>query len=246
MPTEADYLSRYDASRFRAPLATVDMAIFCVHEDRLHVLLVRRASFPARGEWALPGGFVDVGIDPDIDATAARKLVEKTGVDSPYLEQVATVGNANRDPRGWALTVLYFALIDHAALAPASAGVEEAGWVPLDDAMKRTLAFDHHALLVQATRRLRAKARYSALPLKLLPPEFTLAELQHVFELLLGARLESKSFRRRILSADLIAETGRMQPTARRPARIYRLVSEIGEDFTFPGLIHTKPPDEPA
>lgn len=243
MSTEADYLASYDASHYKAPLSTVDMAIFCIQDEALHVLLVRRAAHPAKGEWSLPGGFPDLKADPDLDATAFRKLQEKTGLRSPYLEQVATVGGARRDPRGWALTVLYFALVDHAALAPQSTQVETAAWVPLDAALKRDLAFDHHDLLVLATRRLRSKARYSALPLGFMPSEFTITELQRVFEILLGTELERKSFRRRILSADLLQETGRMQPTARRPAKVYRLARPVEEDFTFPGLIHSKPPD---
>jgi 8-oxo-dGTP diphosphatase len=244
MPTEADYLARYDARDFDAPLATVDMAIFCIRDDALHVLLVKRNGFPAKGEWALPGGFIDLNADAAIEDAAFRKLEEKTGVRSPYLEQVLTVGNGQRDPRGWALTILYFALIDHAALAPASEQVEEARWVRLDLALDRKLAFDHHDLLVQATRRLRAKARYSALPVGLMPPEFTLSELQRVFEILLDAELERKAFRRRILDADLLEETGGMQKTARRPAKLYRLARALDESFTFPGLIHSKPPGD--
>ncbi len=241
MSKEEEYLASYDASKFDAPLATVDMAIYCVHAEKLHVLLVKRAAFPAKGEWALPGGFIDIKSDADVDASAARKLAAKTGISTSYLEQVCSVGRADRDPRGWALTVLYFALIDHAALAPDEASVEQAEWVPLEDALSRKLAFDHHDLLMRATQRLRGKARYSALPLKLMPAEFTLAELQHVFEILLGTDLESKSFRRRILSSELIEETGNLRPTARRPAMLYRLKGEIEEDFAFPGLIHAKP-----
>jgi len=241
MSREADYLAGYDPSRFPALLTTVDMAIFCIRDGKLHVLLVQRASFPARGEWTLPGGFVDPTGDINLEATAGRKLTEKTGVMTPYLEQVCSVGNSTRDPRGWSITVLYFALIDQAAVAPGNADVEAVQWVPLEEALDQTLAFDHCELLRRATRRLRAKARYSALPLKLLPSQFTLAELQQVFEVLLGAKLERKSFRRRILSANLLEETGRLQPTSRRPAMVYRLIREVDEDFAFPGLIHSKP-----
>ncbi|MBO6796960.1 NUDIX domain-containing protein [Maricaulis sp.] len=238
---ERKFLDAYDASAFAGPLATVDMAIFCIREDALHVLLIKRGNHPDKGRWALPGGFVDTSRDADTHATALRKLSEKTGVKTPYLEQVVTVGGADRDPRGWALTVLYFALIDHAALSPANENVEEAEWVEVHEALERELAFDHRELLTRAARRLAYKARYSALPLRLLPAEFTLVETQRVFEILLGARLEKKSFRRRILAADIVEETGQTRPSARRPAQLYRLTREIEEDFAFPGLIHTKP-----
>jgi ADP-ribose pyrophosphatase YjhB (NUDIX family) len=91
------------------------MAIFSVDAGQLQVLLIKRSNFPQKDKWALPGGFVDLSKDQDLMATAHRKLVEKTGLQSPHLEQVATVGNATRDPRGWAVTALYFALIDFKA-----------------------------------------------------------------------------------------------------------------------------------
>lgn len=238
---ERKFLEAYDASKFAGPLATVDMAIFCIRDDALHVLLIKRGNHPDKGRWALPGGFVDTRRDADTHATALRKLSEKTGIATPYLEQVVTVGGSKRDPRGWALTVLYFALIDHAALNPDSDNVEDAEWVDVHEALTRDLAFDHRDLLTRAARRLADKARYSALPLKLLPAEFTLVETQRVFEILLGAPLEKKSFRRRILAADIVEETGRTRPSARRPAQLYRLTRDIQEDFAFPGLIHTKP-----
>ncbi len=110
--TEQEFLASYDRRDYDAPLLTVDMAIFSVFNGQLQVLLIKRPNFPAKDQWALPGGFADLTHDQDLMATAYRKLVEKTGISSPYLEQVASVGNAKRDPRGWAVTILYFALID--------------------------------------------------------------------------------------------------------------------------------------
>jgi 8-oxo-dGTP diphosphatase len=229
---EKEFLATYDRREFLAPLTTVDMAIFAIIENQLHVLLVERSNFPAKGQLALPGGFIDERSDPDIAATAHRKLVEKTGVASPYLEQVETIGNATRDPRGWSVTILHFALIDH-TLAKPSTGNEIARWVPVTEAINATLAFDHLLLLNKALDRLRNKTRYTALPLRLMPAEFTLSELQHVFEIVLGTTLEKKSFRRRVLDANIVNEVGEQRTTGARPAALFR-VGELPTDFTFP------------
>src|SRR5580700_9145914 len=99
---------------FERPLTTVDVVIFSVRAEDLTVLLVQRPSEsgePFPGKWALPGGFIDAARDSDLEACARRKLVEKTGIDPPYLEQLGSVGNATRDPRGWSVTHVYFALM---------------------------------------------------------------------------------------------------------------------------------------
>src|SRR5262245_9847522 len=96
--------------RFPRPLVSAGASIFSVAEGELRVVLMKRGGEPYRGEWALPGGFVDVARDADLEATARRKLEDKTGVAAPYLEQLGTFGSAARDPRGWTVTVAYFAL----------------------------------------------------------------------------------------------------------------------------------------
>ena len=104
------------------------------------------------------------------------------------MEQVASVGNAKRDPRGWAVTILYFALIDfnayqHQALA------EYSEWVPVAKAKDLALAFDHNELLSLALERLTSKTRYTALPASLMPE---LTELQTIYEIILGQSLDKK------------------------------------------------------
>jgi 8-oxo-dGTP diphosphatase len=234
--SESGFLSRYRRADFLGPLTTVDTAIFGIVDGDLSVLLIQRPEHPARGRLALPGGFIDEALDVDIAATAHRKLLAKTGVISPYLEQVETVGNATRDPRGWSLTVLFFALIDHAAsLGAATLGQqpEKPRWVPVTEAVQADLAFDHSILLDKSLARLRNKTRYSALPLRLMPTEFTLGELQRVFEIVLGSSLEKKSFRRRVDDAGLIVETGGRRTGSHRPAALFR-IGELPDDFVFP------------
>ncbi len=206
------------------PLVSVDLAIFTVREGALQALLVRRPECPGEPyprRWALPGGFVDVSLDKDLLATARRKLLEKTGVASPYLEQLGSWGSAERDPRGWSTTHVYFALIPAPEKLAAGGNAADAAWFPIDGLPSR-LAFDHGELLEAALARLRGKVEYTSLPVHLLPAEFTLSELQGVFETVLGRPLEKSAFRTRILAADFLEEVPRRREGANRPAQLYR------------------------
>ncbi len=234
--TESDFLKSYNPKDFDAPLCTVDMAIFAVEDGDLKVLLIRRSEHPHKDRWALPGGFCDLVKDETIDDTAHRKLIEKTGIESPYLEQVESIGNSKRDPRGWSITLLYFALIDFGKLKQGNEK-EETQWLSIDKALDLDLAFDHGLLLRKAINRLRHKTRYSALPIGLMPDNFTLTELQNMFELILGSSLQKKSFRRRIEASGLLIETGDMRHTARRPAALFKRTDGFTQDFIFPGLL---------
>lgn len=236
MMTEKEFLKSYNSKDYDAPLCTVDMAVFAVEEGELKVLLVKRGEHPHKNRWALPGGFADLKRDLSLEATAHRKLFDKTGVKSPYLEQVESIGNASRDPRGWSVTLLYFALIDFEALKEVSQG-GTSEWVPLMQALETKLAFDHGELLKKAANRLRHKTRYTALPISLMPEHFTLTELQIMFELILGGSLQKKSFRRRIEASNLLIETGEMRATIRRPAALYKRSKQFQKDFVFPGLL---------
>ena len=208
---------------FPRPLTTVDVVIFAILDDGLGVLLVQRPAgegepFPL--SLALPGGFVDVAKDRDLAACAARKLKEKTGVTSPYLEQLGSWGSAVRDPRGWSATHAYFALI------PADAGLltSDARWHPIREGkLKTKLAFDHSDILANAIQRLRNKVEYTSLPAYLMPAEFTLPDLQRVYEIVLDRPLEKSAFRTRILSADIIEPVAKMRRGPNRPAQLYRL-----------------------
>jgi ADP-ribose pyrophosphatase YjhB (NUDIX family) len=216
-----------------APLTLVDVVIFAVRDERLHVLLVRRAEAPFAGRWALPGGFVDVARDADLEAAARRKLEEKTGVHSPYLEQLGSFGDARRDPRGWSATHVYFALLASAAVAlQAGANAEEARWFAIaGERVREPLAFDHGRIVAAAVARLRAKTEYTALPVHLVPGEFTLAELQRVHEVILERKLDKSAFRTRALAADFLEATGRTRAGPNRPARLYRL--KRGREVVF-------------
>lgn len=208
---------------FPRPLTTVDIVIFAIRQEKLHVLLVQRPEGPGEpfpNSWALPGGFVDIAKDRDLEACAVRKLKDKTGMVSPYLEQLGSWGGAARDPRGWSATHAYFALMPAATDPPAG----DAKWFPVSASKARPkLAFDHGEILDAAIQRLRSKVEYTSLPAYLMPAEFTLPDLQRVYEIVLDRPLEKSAFRTRMLAADLIEPVARVRRGPNRPAQLYRL-----------------------
>lgn len=209
---------------FQRPNAFVDTVIFTVLGARLRVLTVRRAHPPFKGQWSLVGGFIDVNQDKDIEATAKRKLEEKTGVKTPYLEQYGSVGNAKRDPRGWSVTSIYFALIPHhkVQLQLGEEAIDIKWSEVFNKKVKKQLAFDHAEILRGCVERLRSKVLYTSLPVHLMPKDFTLRKLQTVYETILDQKLEHKSFRRRVLAAHILKETGEISHERGRPATLYR------------------------
>jgi len=213
---------------FPKPQTSVDIVIFSAQESQLRVLLVQRpasADEPFPGLWALPGGFVDTAKDSDLESCAKRKLKEKTGIEASYLEQLGSWGSASRDPRGWSTTHVYFALMsaDDVNLR-AGGNAADARWCPIEGTrVKEKLAFDHSEILKAAITRLRSKVEYTSLPAFLMPHEFTLTELQRIYETLLDRPIEKKSFRTRVLAADLLEPVDRHKEGANRPAQLYRL-----------------------
>lgn len=229
---EKDFLSTYDPKQFDIPLLSVDSVLLTYHDNALKVLLVKRANHPDRGQWGLPGGFVDMDQDTSLEDTVNRKLAEKTGVKPPYIEQLSSVGNNSRDKRGWSVTVCYGALIAHQMCEANINSVSDAQWVSIDGLDAMEIAFDHRHLINIARERLKQKALYSLIPAYALPETFTLTELQQIHEVLIGKSIQKKSFRRRITQADLLVDTGEKRAEKGRPAGLYRLKASSSE-FTF-------------
>ncbi len=218
---------------FVRPYTTVDVVIFTVRGSALEVLLVQRpadAAEPFPGKWALPGGFVDVDLDRDLLSCARRKLQEKTGVASPYLEQLGSWGSATRDPRGWSATHAYFALIAAAEVQLSKgANAADVAWFNVEQLLPRTrLAFDHAQILQAAIERLRSKVEYTSLPAFLLHEPFTLPQLQRMYEIVLGRHVDKSGFRTRMLAAQFLEEVGVIESDSNRPPVGYRLKDRSG------------------
>jgi 8-oxo-dGTP diphosphatase len=206
-------------SKYHYPAVSVDVVIFTLRDDDLQVLLVQRKNSPFEGRWAIPVGFV--GEDESLEVAARRELAEETGVRDVYLEQLYTFGDPGRDPRGRVITVAYLALVPSPLAVQAGSDASDARWWSVYK-LPPKLAFDHDEILKYALQRLRYKLEYTAAGFQLLPPTFTLTEIQKAYEIVLGEPLDKRNFRRRILEAGILEEAGQACQGRGRPARLYR------------------------
>ena len=198
---------------------TVDCVVFGFDESELKVLLIQRALDPFKGKWALPGGFVR-GDEP-LDDAARRELEEEAGLKDIFLEQLYTFGAVNRDPRERVVSVAYYALVKLTAHETrAATDAADAQWFPISQLPK--LAFDHGDIFETALARLKGKVRYQPIGFELLPPKFTLSQLQHLYEAVLGTELDKRNFRKKVLGFDLLMPLKETQMTGRhRPAQLF-------------------------
>jgi 8-oxo-dGTP diphosphatase len=203
---------------------TVDLVVLTLTGDELCALVVRRGVTPHLGEWALPGGFVRA--DEDLEDAARRELAEETGLapGTVHIEQLAGYGAPDRDPRMRVVTVAYLALAPDLPAPRAGTDAAEARWAPVRALLAERLAFDHDRILADGLERARAKLEYSPLATAFCPPEFTVAELRRVYELVWDTRLDPRNFHRKVTGAE-----GLLEPTGRtttrdggRPAQLYR------------------------
>jgi 8-oxo-dGTP diphosphatase len=202
-------------SQHQATIVTVDAVLLTLHNEELHVGLLRREAEPFAGHWALPGGFIHPQSDDSAKAAMARVLQDKAQLSQSYLEEYGTFSGPVRDPRGWSLSVVYFAL---------SAQVQGQVQLFALNALP-SLPFDHNTMVTKVVERVRSKASYSSLPVHLCPPEFTIPELHSVYEAVLGERLNIANFRRKLDDLDLLeAIPGQMRGGQRsRPSQLYRV-----------------------
>jgi 8-oxo-dGTP diphosphatase len=207
---------------FERPGLTVDCVIFGLdlEEEQLKVMLIERDLEPFAGMWAIPGGFVHAG--ESLGQSATRELQEETGITDVFLEQLYTFGDPGRDPRGWVVSVAYYALVspDKHEIAAAT-DAREAKWFPVTHLPR--LAFDHEKILRIALERVRGKLTYAPIGFELLPEKFTIKQLQKLYEVVLGRKLDNRNFRKKIFSMDILRELDEMQKgVPHRAARLYK------------------------
>lgn len=226
MDSEKEFLNSYNKNEYEKPSVAVDLLVFTVKDDRLKIVLVRRNEHPFKDMLSLPGVFV--GINETLDEAAARGAREEAGLADIYFEQLYTWGDIDRDPRMRIISVSYLSLTPSEKLT-LSAGSRTSSAELYDVeallASDEELAFDHRKIIGYGRERIRNKTEYSRIAFEFLPKEFTLPQLQRVYEILLGKPLYKANFRRRV--APLIEETERMTSgDAHRPSRIYREKTE--------------------
>ncbi len=226
MDSEKEFLNSYNKNEYEKPSVAVDLLVFTVKDDRLKIVLVRRSEHPFKDMLSLPGVFV--GINETLDEAAARGAREEAGLADIYFEQLYTWGDIDRDPRMRIISVSYLSLTPAEKLTlSAGSRTSSAELYDVEEliASDEELAFDHRKIIEYGRERIRNKTEYSRIAFEFLPKEFTLPQLQRVYEILLGKPLYKANFRRRV--APLIEETERMTSgDAHRPSRIYREKTE--------------------
>lgn len=198
---------------------SVDCVIFGYTEGKLQVALIERKNAPYKGNWAIPGGFVEG--DETVEEAAFRELKEETGLSDLYLQQFHVFSAPDRDPRGRVITVAFFALIDaDQCELVASEDASKAVWWSIDDLPH--LAFDHDSIYEEALKALRIAIRNQPLAFELLPKKFTLTQLQQLYEEVFDQEIDKRNFRKKVAKMDFIQETGTMTKGAKhRPAMLY-------------------------
>lgn len=222
--------------KYPRPAITADSVVFALDKEDLKVLLIQRGQEPFRGQWALPGGFAEVG--ESLEDTARRELGEETGLKNVFLEQLYTFSTPERDPREHVITVAYYALVNRADhKIHASTDASNAAWFRIDDIP--TLAFDHDQILTTARKRLQGKISYQPIGFELLPEKFPLRMLQSVYEKILDRVLDKRNFRKKILRMGILQELNEIETdVSHRAARLYRFNKQeyerkVGQGFNF-------------
>lgn len=215
--------------RFHYPI-TVDSVVFGYADGQLKVALIERERDPFKAMWAIPGGFMER--DETAEETALRELHEETGLEDIYLEQFHTFTSHGRDPRGRTITIVYFALInsDKYQLV-ASADASRAKWWPAYNIPP--LAFFQDEMYAKALEALRIAMKTRPLAFELLPKEFTLTQLQNLYEQVFNIKIDTRNFRRKVTKMAFICSSGKKQTGEKhRPALLYRYDPELYTQFT--------------
>lgn len=210
--TEEEFLAAYDPRAYPPVAVTVDVVALTIRGGELRVLLVRRGIPPYEGRWALPGGFVRPA--EDLAAAAERELAEETGVGTDlrrwssrsrvHMEQLASYGAPDRDPRMRVVSVAYLAFAPDLPDPAAGTDARDSAWMHPG---ARRLAFDHARILTDGLERARSKLEYTPLATSFVGEEFTIAELRGVYETVWGTTLHAGNFHRKVLSVPGFVES---------------------------------------
>ena len=227
----------YDPGDYPPFAVTVDVAIFTIRDDALHVLLIERGGEPFLGASALPGGFVRP--DEDLDQAAARELAEETGLTeegSWHLEQLASYGAPDRDPRMRVVTVAYWAICADLPALRGGGDAVVASLTPVEKIERGDvrLAFDHERIVKDAVERTRSRLEHTALAVKFCPREFTIGQLRRVYEAVWRTRLDPGNFQRNVQASGAFEQRARTTPAPRprrgRPASLWSVSDSAALD----------------
>lgn len=187
--------------KYEHPAVTTDCVIFTYEDWKLKVLLVKRGGEPYKGEWALPGGFLRN--DETAKEGSLRELREETGLEASAVGELGVFSNPSRDPRERVITIAFYALVKPSEVEGGD-DADEAAWFSIDELPE--LAFDHADIINAALERLRRDIHFEPIGFDLLDDEFTIPDLQRLYEIILGVKFDRRNFQRKILSSGILEE----------------------------------------
>ena len=218
--------------KYPHPSVTTDCVIFGFDGTKLNVLLVERGVEPYKGRWALPGGFLKM--DESAETGARRELIEETGLKTGYIRQFHTFTDPERDPRERVITIAFYALV---RISEVQGGDDaaQACWFPVDNVP--ALAFDHDLILRRATDELRKQIHFEPIGFELLPEQFTMKQLQHLYEAILGVTFDRRNFYNKMLKLGILTELDEKVPLPNRKlAYLYKFNPESYSEMKEKGF----------
>jgi hypothetical protein len=213
---------------------TIDCVFFGFNKESLEVLLVQHAQGESKGKWGLLGGWLQ--LEESADDAAQRILYELTGLEDIYLEQLKAFTNPKRVLERRVVTIGYYTLVNREDYnIKASLKVFEAKWYKINEIPD--LIFDHNEILDFSLLQLRNRVRQAPIGFNLLPEKFTLLQLMHLYEEILGIELDKSNFRRKILHMKLLTELDEKQKdVSHRAAKLYKFDAEMYKKLTEKGF----------
>jgi 8-oxo-dGTP diphosphatase len=213
---------------------TIDCVFFGFNKESLEVLLVQHAEGESKGKWGLLGGWLQ--IDESADNAAQRILQELTGLENIYLEQLKAFTNPQRVLERRVVTIGYYTLVNREDYnIKASLKVFEAKWFKINEIPE--LIFDHNEILDFSLLQLRNRVRQAPIGFNLLPEKFTLLQLMHLYEEILGIELDKSNFRRKVLHMKLLTALDEKQKdVSHRAAKLYKFDPEMYKKLTEKGF----------
>ncbi|KAF2335557.1 NUDIX hydrolase [Flavobacterium daemonense] len=213
---------------------TIDCVIFGFNKANLEVLLVQHAEGESIGKWGLLGGYLRK--DESADDAAQRIVYELTTLDNIYLEQLKAFTNPNRVSERRVVTIGYYTLVNREDYnIKASQTVIEAKWYKISEIPD--LIFDHNEIFDFSLMQLQNRVRQAPIGFNLLPEKFTLLQLMHLYEEILGIELDKSNFRRKILHMKLlVALDEKQQDVSHRAAKLYKFDPDIYKKLTEKGF----------
>lgn len=192
--------------KYPRPAVTTDNVIFSFDDKDLNILLIKRRNEPFKDCWAFPGGFINM--NETLEQCAKRELEEETGFKAQRMEQLMSFSSVDRDPRERVITVAFFALVRMQEVK-GSDDAAEAKWFKLKDVPH--LAFDHDYILRIALNKLKERVHFEPICFEILPKEFTMTELQRLYEAILGVSFDRRNFFRKMISWGILDRVDNMQ-----------------------------------